>query len=66
MTEMSKAEIREFLMHGTFTGKLATVRKEGAYVVPIWFVVDNGNSKIYAANLMTYCPSLYPMIPVSG
>jgi len=23
---MSRAEIRRFLMHGTFTGKLATVR----------------------------------------
>jgi nitroimidazol reductase NimA-like FMN-containing flavoprotein (pyridoxamine 5'-phosphate oxidase superfamily) len=43
---MSNVEIRRFLMQGTFTGKLATVKKEGfSHVVPIWFVVDNGNSK---------------------
>jgi PPOX class probable F420-dependent enzyme len=46
MTEMSKAEIARFLMQGTFTGKLATVKKDGSsHVVPIWFVLDNGNSK---------------------
>src|SRR5205823_11982267 len=46
MTEMSKALIRRFLMQGTFTGKLATVRKDGSsHVVPIWFVLDNENSK---------------------
>ncbi|MFY9869291.1 MAG: PPOX class F420-dependent oxidoreductase [Candidatus Nitrosopolaris sp.] len=46
MAEMSKAEIRRFLTHGTFTEKLATVKKEGgSHVVPIWFDVDNGNSK---------------------
>jgi PPOX class probable F420-dependent enzyme len=33
-------------MQGTFTGKLATVRKEGgSHVVPIWFVVDDETSK---------------------
>lgn len=43
---MSNVEIRRFLMQGAFTGKLATVKKEGSsHVVPIWFVVDNGNSK---------------------
>jgi PPOX class probable F420-dependent enzyme len=46
MTEMSKAEIARFVMQGTFTGKLATVRKDGSsHVVPIWFVLDNANSK---------------------
>jgi len=45
MAEMSKTEIRRFLMRGTFTGKLATVRTDGSsHVVPIWFVVDDGNS----------------------
>ena len=45
MTEMSKAEIGRFLMQGTFTGKLATVKKDGSsHVVPIWFVLDNRNS----------------------
>ena len=42
---MSKAEIGRFLMQGTFTGKLATVKKDGSsHVVPIWFVLDNRNS----------------------
>jgi PPOX class probable F420-dependent enzyme len=45
MTEMSKAEIGRFLMQSTFTGKLATVKKDGSsHVVPIWFVLDNRNS----------------------
>jgi len=46
MTEMSKAETRRFLMQGTFTGKLATVKEDGSsHVVPIWFVMDHKNSK---------------------
>ena len=46
MTEMSKKEIRDFLMQGTLTGKLATVKHDGSsHVVPIWFVLDNENSK---------------------
>jgi nitroimidazol reductase NimA-like FMN-containing flavoprotein (pyridoxamine 5'-phosphate oxidase superfamily) len=45
MAQMSKAEIARFLMQGTFTGKLATVKKDGgSHVVPIWFVLDNENS----------------------
>jgi PPOX class probable F420-dependent enzyme len=44
MTEMSKKEIRKFLMQGTFTGKLATVKKNGSsHIVPIWFVLDGDN-----------------------
>jgi len=43
---MSKEEIARFVIKGTFTGKLATVRKDGSsHVVPIWFVLDNENSK---------------------
>ena len=46
MTEMSKAEISRFLMQGTYTGKLATVKEDGSsHVVPIWFVLDKGNSR---------------------
>jgi PPOX class probable F420-dependent enzyme len=38
---MSKAEYREFLLRGTKTGKLATVRKDGRpHVVPIWYDLD--------------------------
>jgi PPOX class probable F420-dependent enzyme len=46
MTEMSKEEIARFVMQDTLTGKLATVRIDGSsHVVPIWFVLDNENSK---------------------
>jgi PPOX class probable F420-dependent enzyme len=44
MAEMSKKEIRKFLMQGTFTGKLATIKKNGSpHIVPIWFVLDGDN-----------------------
>jgi nitroimidazol reductase NimA-like FMN-containing flavoprotein (pyridoxamine 5'-phosphate oxidase superfamily) len=47
MAEMSNVEIRRFLMQGTFTGKLATVKKEGSsHVVPIWFVVEMEIAKV--------------------
>ncbi len=43
---MSKAEIGRFLMQGTFTGKLGTIKKDGSsHVVPFWFVLDNRNSR---------------------
>jgi PPOX class probable F420-dependent enzyme len=46
MAEMSKAETARFLMQGTFTGKLATVKKDGSsHVAPIWFVLEKGNSR---------------------
>jgi PPOX class probable F420-dependent enzyme len=46
MTEMSKAEIGRFLMQGTFTGKLGTIKKDGSsHVVPFWFVLDKRNSR---------------------
>jgi PPOX class probable F420-dependent enzyme len=44
MAAMSKTELKKFLNKGTFTGKLATVKKDGSsHVVPIWFVYDYGN-----------------------
>jgi PPOX class probable F420-dependent enzyme len=53
MAEMSKAEIGRFLMQGTFTGKLATVKKDGSsHVVPIWFVLDNGNTRGKLGNII--------------
>jgi PPOX class probable F420-dependent enzyme len=53
MTEMSKAEVARFLMQGTFTGKLATVKKDGSpHVVPIWFVVENGKDRGKAGNII--------------
>ncbi|MBV9616174.1 MAG: PPOX class F420-dependent oxidoreductase [Ktedonobacteraceae bacterium] len=40
-------EQKEFLLHGTRTAKIATVRKDGRpHVVPIWFVLD-GNTLIF-------------------
>ena len=46
MTEMSKREIEKFLIGGTFTAKLATVKKDGSpHVVPIWFVLDSHAQK---------------------
>lgn len=43
---MSTEEMVRFLMQGTFTGKLATTRKDrGSHVVPIWFVLDNKSSR---------------------
>ena len=45
MNEMTKEETIDFLRHGTFTGKLATVRKdESHHVAPIWFVLDDENN----------------------
>jgi PPOX class probable F420-dependent enzyme len=33
-------------MQGTFTGKLATVKKDGSsHIVPIWFVLDGSSNK---------------------
>jgi PPOX class probable F420-dependent enzyme len=41
MYHMQRDEWLGFVMHGTRTGKLATVRKDGTpHVAPIWFLVD--------------------------
>ncbi|SRR5258708_828237 len=53
------AEQRAFLLEGTRTGKLATVRKDGRpHVVPVWFVLDGdtlvfttGEASAKAANM---------------
>ena len=50
---MSKDEIGRFLMQDTFTGKLATVNKDGSsHVVPIWFVLDNENTRGKVGNII--------------
>ena len=52
MSEMSKSHIRRFLNKGTFTGKLATVKKDGSsHVVPIWFVLDYRNNEDNLGNI---------------
>lgn len=44
---MTDEQARAFLMEGTRTGKLATVRADGRpHVAPIWFVVDDGDGSI--------------------
>ncbi|MFI5322183.1 MAG: PPOX class F420-dependent oxidoreductase [Thermodesulfobacteriota bacterium] len=41
MKVMTRDEYREFLLGGTKTGKLATVRRDGhAHVVPVWYHLD--------------------------
>jgi PPOX class probable F420-dependent enzyme len=53
MAEMSKAEVARFLIQGTFTGKLATVKKDGSpHVVPIWFVMENGKGRGKVGNII--------------
>ena len=48
MSEMTKDEIRNFLLQGTFTGKLGTINKSGTpHVVPIWFTLDNKNNILF-------------------
>ncbi len=43
MKEMDENEIIDFLMEGTRTGKLSTVREDGRpHVAPIWFVWNDG------------------------
>ena len=46
MPEMSKDEIRNFPLQGTFTGKLETINKNGTpHVVPKWFTLDDEDLK---------------------
>ncbi len=41
MASLSDAHVRDFLSHGTRTGKIAWVAKDGApHVAPVWFVLD--------------------------
>ena len=56
---MLTVEQRDFLLGGTRTGKLATVRKDGrSHVVPIWFDLDGdtlvfntGHNSVKAVNI---------------
>jgi PPOX class probable F420-dependent enzyme len=49
MSEMSKDEIRNFLLQGTFTGKLGTInnKKGTPHVVPIWFTLDREDNILF-------------------
>ena len=45
---MTNYEIRNFLLKGTFTGKLGTVNKNGrSHIVPIWYTLDKENNIIF-------------------
>ena len=47
MKKMTNSEVINFLRKGTFTGKLATVRKDGRpHIAPIWFVLDGDSTNI--------------------
>lgn len=44
MRDMTQDEALAFLMAGTRTGKVATIRADGSpHVTPIWFVIDDGD-----------------------
>lgn len=45
---MTKDEIKNFILQGTFTGKLGTINKDGTpHVVPIWYTVDGEDNIIF-------------------
>jgi PPOX class probable F420-dependent enzyme len=54
MYNMERDEWLAFVMHGTRTGKLAVVRKDGSpHVAPIWFLVDatdNGDFLVFTSD----------------
>ena len=48
MVEMTKDEIRNFLLKGTFTGKLGTINKNGTpHVVPVWYTLDDEDNILF-------------------
>jgi hypothetical protein len=48
MSKMTNDEIRDFLLKGTYTGKLGTINKDGSpHVVPIWYTVDEQDNIIF-------------------
>jgi PPOX class probable F420-dependent enzyme len=60
--EMNIDEMNNFLSHGTFTGKVATVRADGRpHIAPVWFVLDDetkdlvfttGHTSLKAKNIL--------------
>lgn len=54
MRVLGESEWRAFLMEGTRTGKLATVRSDGsAHVTPIWFVLDDEGRIVFTTATTT-------------
>ena len=53
MQEMTDDERRAFLLHGTRTAKVATVRPDGRpHIAPVWFVLD-GDTVIFTTGADT-------------
>lgn len=53
MTKMQENEWKAFIMAGTRTGKLATVRSDGApHIAPVWFLLD-GDDLIFTTENVT-------------
>lgn len=53
---MSESEVRAFMMTGSRTGKVATVRKDGRpHVMPVWFTFDDETGDVV---FMTWHTSL--------
>ena len=51
---MSAEERAAFLLHGTRTGKLATVRRDGRpHVQPVWFVLDDDGAVVFMTGSRT-------------
>ncbi|MCP5101683.1 MAG: hypothetical protein GY943_39580 [Chloroflexi bacterium] len=48
MQSMTTEEYKQFIMTGTRTGKLATVRENGrSHVAPIWFDLDDDGTLVF-------------------
>ncbi|CAN5570736.1 hypothetical protein BH18THE1_BH18THE1_05600 [soil metagenome] len=48
MPEMTKDEIKNFLLQGTFTGKLGTINRNGtSHIVPIWYTLDEEENVVF-------------------
>lgn len=48
MSNMTRDEILNFLLQGTFTGKLGTINKDGKpHVVPIWYTLDEQDNIVF-------------------
>ncbi|MET7991823.1 PPOX class F420-dependent oxidoreductase [Amycolatopsis sp. NPDC005232] len=53
MTEMKENEWKAFIAEGTRTGKVATVRVDGApHVAPVWFLLD-GDDLVFTTENVT-------------
>jgi nitroimidazol reductase NimA-like FMN-containing flavoprotein (pyridoxamine 5'-phosphate oxidase superfamily) len=45
MAKMSRKEIKRFLIQGTLTWKLATIKKDKSpHIVPVWFVLNKSHN----------------------